>query len=147
MPRILDIQKKSNQYIANLEGNIVRVLESKPLSEKMIQTNQDQFLKHRDADGGSLIHKSTGSSKLSKQYAKRTGKTKPDFFENGNFFDKMFFTMPNINEYFVQSKSFVSKYLGINYGKIFGISPKNQPATQKRNDKAIVEDYFKKVLR
>lgn len=145
MASIFDIQKKSNQYVANLDANFVRVIEGN--KKNIIETNQDQFLKHKDADGNPLIHKNTGSTMLSKQYAKRTGKKKPDFFENGNFFDKMILVVPNVNEYFVQSKSFVSKYLGINYGGIFGIMPKNQPKTQQQNDKLILNDYMNKVFR
>ena len=146
MVRILEIQKRSNQYIANLEANVVKVLESKSNSENMIQTNQKQFFQHKDASDSPLIHKDTGVPTLSKAYAKRTGKTKPDFFVSGDFWDQMFFTMPNMNEYFIGSKSHIGKFLVINYGGIYGISPKNQPPVQKKNDKAIVEDYFKSVM-
>ena len=112
----------------------------------MIQTNQKQFLNHKDADDSPLIHKDTGKATLSKAYAKKTGKTKPDCFVSGDFWDKMFFIMPNMNEYFIGSKSRIGKFLVINYGGIYGISPKNQPPVQKKNDKAIVEDYFKSVM-
>jgi hypothetical protein len=146
MARILEIQRKSNQYIANLNANIVRVIESKSNSDNIIQTNQKQFLQHKDSNDSPLVHKKTGSVNLSKAYAKKTGKTKPNFFESGNFFDQMLFAMPNMNEYFITSKSNTGKFLTNNYGDIYGISPKNQPAIQKKNDKAILDDYFKSVL-
>jgi hypothetical protein len=142
--RILDIQIKSNQYIANIDANVVRVVESN--SKLMIETNQKQFLQHTDADDSPLIHKNTGVPTLSPAYAKRTGKIRPDFFESGNFFDNMLFIMPNAKEYFVASKSNTGRFLTINYGDIYGISPKNQPAVQRKNDKDIVDDYFKSIL-
>jgi hypothetical protein len=144
MPRLLDIQRRSNKYIANIDANVIRVVESN--SKLMIETNQKQFLQHSDAMDSPLIHKDTGVPTLSPAYAKRTGKTRPDFFESGNFFDNMLFVMPNAKEYFLASKSNTSKFLATNYGDIYGISPKNQPDVQKKNDKDIVDDYFKSIL-
>jgi hypothetical protein len=146
MARILEIQRKSNQYVANLNANIVKVIESKSNSEFMIQTNQKQFLQHKDSNDSPLIHKKTGSTNLSTAYAKKTGKSKPNFFESGDFFDQMLFTMPNMNEYFITSKSSTGKFLSSNYGDIYGISPKNQPLVQQKNSKAIIDDYFKSIM-
>jgi hypothetical protein len=144
MTRILEIQKKSNQYIANLNANVVRVLERN--SKDMIRKNQSQFLSHKDAEGNALIHESTGSVNLTPAYAKRTGKKKPDFFLSGDFWDKMYFTMPSMNEYFINSKSQTGKYLSLNYGKIYGIAPDNRAVIQKINDKAIINDYLNFIV-
>jgi len=144
LSRIVEIAKRSNQYVANLTANIVKVIEGNP---KNIDLNRSQMISSKDADGKALVHKSTGSSKLSKAYAKRTGKTKPDFLLSGSFQDAMFLTMPNEKEYFISSKDYKSGFLSENYGKIFGISPTNQPRAQKMNDKLIIEDYKKSVFK
>lgn len=142
--RIVEIAKRSNQYIQNLSANVVKVIESNP---KNLDFNRSQMIGSKDADGKSLIHKSTGSSKLSKAYARRTGKSKPDLLISGAFQDQMFLTMPNEKEYFIGSKDYKSGFLSENYGKIFGISPSNQPRAQKINDKLVIEDYKKEVFK
>ena len=144
LSRIVEIAKRSNQYIQNLSANVVRVIENNP---KVLDLNRSQMISSKDADGKSLVHKSTGSSKLSKAYARRTGKTKPDLLVSGSFQDQMFLTMPSEKEYFISSKDYKSGFLSENYGKIFGISPTNQPKAQKMNDKNIIDDYKKSVLK
>jgi hypothetical protein len=142
--RIIEISKRSNQYIANLQANIVRVVESN--SEAMIDFNRSQMIGSKDADGSPLIHARTGKQTLSKAYAKRTGKTKPNLFVNGQFQDAMLMIMPNEKEYFIGSKDYKTKWLSGAYGKIFGVAPSNQPEAQKINDSAIINDYFKSVF-
>jgi hypothetical protein len=144
MNRILDIQKKSNQYLANFTANVVRVIEMN--AEKTVDFNRLQMLKNKDADNKPLIHKSTGSDKLSKAYAKRTGKTKPDLFVRGDFQEAMFLFMPDEKEYFISSKDYKTGWLAKNYGNIFGVAPENQPKAQKINDAAIVNDYLNSVF-
>lgn len=147
MNRIFDIKAKSNQYISNFDGNVVKIIESKEISDQLLDFNREQFIENKDADFMPLIHKSTGSQNLTKAYAKKTGKTKPNFFVSGAHFDKMILAMPNIKEYFITSKSYVARWLTLHYGKIYGVAPKNQPKAQAITDKAIYEDYMQKVFR
>jgi len=143
--RIVDIQKKSSQYVANLSANIVRVIESN--QGKTIDLNRSQLLGSKDAENRPLIHKKTGSSYLSKAYSRRTGKRKPNLFESGVFQDKMFLTMPSKDEYFISSKDYKTGFLAGNYGSIFGISQPNQPKAQKENDKLVINDYLNSVFK
>jgi hypothetical protein len=142
MERIFEIQKKSNQWLTEFTANVVRILEA----SKTVEFNKDQMLNSRDADDKPLIHKSTGSDKLTKAYAKRTGKSKPNLFVTGEFQDAMFMIVPSEKEYFISSKDFKAGFLSKNYGKIMGISPKNQPKAQEINNAAIVNDYLKTVF-
>ena len=144
--RILDIQKRSNQYMKNFDANVIGVIERSDIKEKLLDINRDQFMKHKDADFMPLIHNSTKSQSLTKAYARKTGKSKPDFFVSGDFWDKMLLTMPSAKEYFITSKSYVSRWLSLHYGKIFGISPKGQPKAHKITDPAIIKDHRKKVF-
>lgn len=141
MNRIIDIQKKSNEWLANFTANVVRVIETD--QQKTVDFNRLQMLKSKDADNKPLIHRSTGSEKLTKAYAKRTGKTKPDLFVRGDFQEAMFLFMPSEKEYFISSKDYKSGFLSKNYGKIFGIAPENQNKVQAVNDAAIINDYLK----
>jgi hypothetical protein len=143
MHRIVEIAKKSNQYIAKLNDNIVRVIEAN--DQKMIDLNRRQMIGHTDAIDKPLIHSKTGSAKLSKAYAKRKGKDRPDLLDTGAFHDGMSFIMPSAKEYFIGSKDSKTTFLAKNYGSIFGISPKNQPKAQTINDKAIINDYLKAI--
>jgi len=144
MARIIDIQKKSAQWMANFNANVVKAIESNP---KNVEMNRVQMFNSTDAYDKALIHASTGSTNLTKAYAKRSHKTKPNLFLTGDFQRAMFIFMPNYKEYFMSSKDYKTAYLVKNYGKIFGISPTNQPKVQESNNALIVNDYLKNVLR
>jgi hypothetical protein len=145
MSRILEIQKRSNQWLKDFELNVIRVVEPEKLN---VDLNRKQMLSHQDSGGNPLIHKSTGSEYLSKQYARRTGKKKPDFFVTGDFQREMFLFMPDEKSYFIGSKDYKTKYLAGNYGqKIFGISPDNQPKARAVNNSAIIKDYLKNIFK
>lgn len=141
--RIIDIAKRSAQYIDNLNANISRVIETN--QGKTIDFNRMQMIQSKDADGNPLTHSRTGSTYLSKAYARRMRKLKPDLFVNGQFMDAMFLTMPNEKEYFISSKDYKTQFLAKNYGHIFGIASTNQPKVQAINNKLIFED-FKKIV-
>jgi thymidylate synthase ThyX len=144
MNRIVSIAEKSKQYMATFTANVVRVIEGN--KDFLIDLNRSQMINSKDALDKPLIHAKTGSSKLSKAYARRTGKTKPDLLLSGKFQDAMTLIMPNEKQYFIGSKDYKTTFLSENYGEIFGVSPKNQPKAQKVNDKLIVEDYKKSVF-
>jgi hypothetical protein len=145
MTRILEIQKRSNEWLSNFEANVIRVIESG--QQKTVDLNRRQMLSHKDAEGQPLIHKRTGSENLSKRYARKTGKKKPDLFLTGDFQNEMFLIMPDEKSYFIGSKDHKVKWLAENYGqKIFGVAPDNQEKAQSVNDKAIINDYMKLVF-
>jgi hypothetical protein len=93
-----------------------------------------------------LIHARTGSPILSKPYAKRKGKSKPNLFDRGDFQNGMILTMPTEKEYIITSDDPKVNFLIGNYGPIFGVSPKNQPKAQEKNNADIVNDYKKTVF-
>ena len=74
MSRILDIQKKSNQYMAAFKDNVIRVIESNEAI--MLNMNKSQMLGSFDAMDKPLIHSRTKSEYLSKPYSRRKGKSK-----------------------------------------------------------------------
>ena len=130
--------------MAAFKDNVVRVIES---NEKiMLNMNKSQMLGSLDANDKPLIHSWTGSPFLSKAYAKRKQKSKPNLFDKGDFQAGMFMTMPTEKEYIISSDDTKVNILQGNYGKIFGVSPINQPKAQAINDKSIVDDYMKTVF-
>ena len=145
MSRILDIQKASNQYMAQFKENVIRVIES---NEKiMLNMNKSQMLGSLDAMDKPLIHARTKSANLSRGYARLKGKSKPNLFDRGDFQAGMFLTMPTEKDYIISSDDPKVNFLQQNYGSIFGVSPKNQPKAKEINDKALIDDYFKNVFK
>ena len=112
----------------------------------MLAMNKNNMLTSLDAMDKPLIHSRTGSPLLSKAYAKRKGKSKPNLFDKGNFQAGMIFTMPTEKDYIITSDDAKVNFLQDNYGKIFGVSPKNQPKAQEINTNAVVKDYLKTVF-
>lgn len=144
MSRILDIQKRSNQYMAAFKDNVIRVIESN--ENIMLNMNKSQMLSSLDSQDKPLIHSRTKSPLLSRAYAKRKGKSKPNLFDRGDFQAGMIFTMPTEKDYIITSDDTKINFLVGNYGSIFGISPKNQPKAKEVNDKSIIDDYYKNVF-
>ena len=145
MARIVEIQKKSNTWVANLKENVINIIEEN--SQQTVDFNRSQLLNSNDADGKPLINNRTGSDKLSPAYARRTGKSKPNIFETGEYQKAMFLTMPDPKQYFITSDDEKVKYLPGNYNKLHGIAPENQPKAQKINNTLIIDNYLNKVLR
>ena len=128
--RITQIAANSQQYVNNLNNNIVRVITAN--QNEIITVNQQQMLLSTDAGGNPLINRNTGSEFLTPLYALKKNKSKPDLSDTESFQSKMFFKMESINEYFVNSSDFKSPKLVQDYGDIFGIAPGNRPAIQKK---------------
>lgn len=141
MARILEIQRKSNAWVDNLETNVINIIESN--EQKTTEFNRDQMMKSKNADGTSLVNNRTGSDKLSKAYARRTGKSKPNIFVTGDYQAAMFTTMPDAKNYFITSDDEKVKYLPGNYDKLHGIAPENQPKVQAINTALVINDYMK----
>jgi len=121
MGRLHDIRLKSNAFVANMNVHISQSIES--VEKKLVDLNKKQMLGSVDSDNKSLIHASTGSIYLSKPYAKRKNKVKPNLFDSGEFQKEMFLqTNENNNTWFIDSYSSKSKHLVTNYGSnLFGI--------------------------
>ena len=145
MNRIVDIAKRSDQYLKQFEANVIRVIEAN--EDQIVDFNRSQLINHKTAEDKPLIHRKTKSALLSKAYARRKGKTKPDLFDSGVFQDRMFLTVPSKDEYFISSKDFKTGFLSANYGEIFGVSPSNQSKATKLNDSAIINDYLQTVMK
>jgi len=144
MSRIFDIKKRSNQYLAEFKDNVIRVIESN--ETEMLSFNKSQMLASLDANDKPLIHSRTKSQYLSKPYARRKGKSKPNLFDRGDFQAGMILTLPTEKEYIITSDDEKVNFLQQNYGKIFGVSPKNKPKATEINNKSIIDDYLKKVF-
>lgn len=99
-----------------------------------------------DAMDKPLIHACTKSIYLSKAYARRKGKSKPNLFDRGDFQNGMFMTLPTEKDYIISSDDPKVNFLQENYGKIFGVAPSNQEKAKEINDKSIIDDYFKNVF-
>lgn len=108
--------------------------------------NKSQMLASLDAMDKPLVHARTKSQYLSKQYAKRKGKNKPNLYDGGDFQNGMFMTLPTEKDYIISSDDTKVNFLQENYGKIFGVAPSNQEKAKEINDKAIIDDYFKNVF-
>jgi len=133
--------------MAQFSANVVRVIES---NEKiMIEMNRAQMMNSKGSQDNPLIHRSTKSEYLTKPYAKRTGKSKPNLFVSGDFQNGMQMFVPSEKEYFISSKDYKSGYLEKNYGydkSIFGVPVSKQPAAKAKNDADIINDYKKFVF-
>lgn len=144
MSRIQEIAKRSNQWMSQFNDNVIRIIESN--EGLMLNLNKSQMLNSLTAKDSPLIHARTGSAKLSKAYAKRTGKSKPNLFNTGEFQDSMFMTLPTEKEYIISSDDTKVNFLQGNYGKIFGVAPSNQDKAKAVNDSAIINNYLKTVF-
>lgn len=147
MSSILEIAKKSQQYIDNLGDNIDRVINSPEIEEQLTELNRKQLLMSVGNDGAPLIHQMTGSPRLSPAYAKRTGKQYPNIFLSGAY-QKEMFTDSEYSKKIYRQSSFnrLVKYLPENYPNLHGVNKMNQPIAHVITSKAIANDYNNKVL-
>lgn len=121
MGRLHDIRLKSNQFVANMDVHIALAIES--VEKELVDLNKSQMLGSVDSENKPLIHASTGSEYLSKAYAKRKGKKKPNLLDKEDFQKEMFIQVNENNRtWFTGSFDPKTKHLVSNYGlKIFGI--------------------------
>ena len=144
MASLLDIAKRSQQYVDNLNDNIDRVINYPVIEEQLTDLNRKQLLMSVGADGAPLVHQMTGSPRLSKAYAKRTGKTYPNIFLSGAYQKEMFTDSEYGKGIYRQSSyNHLVKYLPYNYTNLHGVNKMNQPKAQEITSKAIAEDYQK----
>lgn len=147
MGRIHEIRLKSNAFCANINVNIAQSIES--VSNELTGINKKQMLNHTDSEDKPLIHARTGSANLSKAYAQRQRKSKPDLFVDGTFQGQMFLSVDeNRLSWFISSFWEKTKFLVGNYGaKIFGISEKSNDRAKYHTSLAFKKKYESEVLR
>jgi len=143
--RLHDIRVKSNQFVANMNVHIAMSIES--VERELVDLNKRQMLGSADSENKPLIHAKTGSEYLSKAYAKRTRKSKPNLFVDGTFQGEMFIEVnENNNTFFIDSFWSKTKHLVTNYGKkLFGIF--NKSRAKQLTGLAFKRKYESLVLR
>jgi len=144
---IHNLRLRSNQFCGNMNVNISMAIQS--VDQKLIDLNRRQMLRSKDSEDKPLIHAKTGSPYLSKAYAKKTGKKKPDLFLDGTFQSQMFLHVDeNKSTYSIDSLWEKTKYLVENYGlPIFGIGVKDQPMAKQQSGMAFKKMYKNQVLK
>lgn len=145
--KLHELREKSNRFCENINVNIAQSIES--VDSELTSLNKKQMLNSKDSEDKPFIHSRTGSEFLSKAYAKRTGKKKPNLFEDGTFQGEMFLSVDeNKMTWFIDSFWDKTKYLITNYGlPIFGIAPSNQDRAKQITFKAFTEKYKSLVLK
>lgn len=114
-------------------------------SEKeLTKLNRSQLLKSKDSADKPLTHKSTGKTRLTPAYAKKTGKKKPNLFLEGKFQKSIFLTV-GTKEHFFNATDFKTPFLTNNYGEIFGIAPSNENKESTIVSKKYLNNYINKV--
>lgn len=146
MGKLNDLTIRHNKFVANMNVNIAVSIES--VSNELINMNKAQMLSSKDSYENPLIHKDTGSEFLSLDYAKLTGKSKPDLSLTRNFQKKMFLQVNENNlTYFIDSFDWKNGILTENYGNnIFGIPQKRHSEARKLTGEAFKRKYKSKVL-
>ena len=144
MGQLHELRLRSNAFVANMDKHIEdSIVDS---ADELIKLNRKQMMSSVNAEDKPLIHLKTGSPYLSKSYARKTGKLKPNLYESGGFQKEMFLE-PRFPEYFIRSFNQVGKYLVDMYDNFFGVSPENQPEAKKITFANFYERYKKNVLR
>ena len=145
MATIAEIAAKSQQYIDNMAENVDRVIYS--VEQNLIDLNRKQLLSNKGNDDLPLIHSRTGSELLTKQYAKKTNKTKPDLFVRGDFQEGMRLISKFAGKvYIVFSYHNLEKYLSKQYKNYSGIAPSNQEKAKEITGNAQAKDFINKVF-
>lgn len=146
MTTIAEATRNINNYIANLNVNIVNA--AKSVDEQILNLNKKQHDLSMGGDGRALIHMNTGSPKLSEAYAKRTRKTYPDIYVNGAFRKEMFIEYnENKLTFYPTSSHELVRYLPINYPNLFGIAPVNQDTKRRLYVAAVRNDLYRHVFK
>jgi hypothetical protein len=146
MATIAEIAQRSQAYIDNLSNNIDGAIYS--VEQELVDLNRKQLLLNKGADDKPLINIRTGSEFLSKAYAKKMKKSKPDLFVRGDFQEGMrLITKFAAKVYTVFSYHNLEKYLSVQYKNYPGIAPKNQKKAQEITGNAIAKDFKNKVFK
>lgn len=136
MNEISELAKRMNSFVNNLDTHIDEAIYT--VEQDLVDLNRDVLLKNTGFDNKPLINERTGSELLSAQYAKKTGKRKPDLFVNGNFQDEMrLISKAAAKTYSIFSYHNLNKYLSVQYKNAFGITKNDQPKAQEITGNAI----------
>jgi hypothetical protein len=144
MSRLIEIAARSQAYIDSLESNIEDAIY--PIEQSLTDLNRAQLMNNKGSDDKPLINERTGNETLSKGYARRTGKEKPNLYERGDFQSEMTTKIiMKSKKYVISSYHMLEKYLSVQYKNYNGIAPSNQRDAYSITNKAIGEDYKKQV--
>jgi hypothetical protein len=145
MATISEIAKRLNDYVSNLDANLIEALT--PVESQILDINRFQMLNSKGADDKALINNRTGNAKLSKQYARRQRKEYPDIFVSGDYQRDMFIEVKNMDEYLISSSHRLVKYIPVQYENVHGIAPSNRDEAYKITTPAIARHLQNKVFK
>jgi hypothetical protein len=133
---ILELQRKYNDFVANIDNEIKAAVNS--VRNELTDLNREQLLISKGNDDAPLIHKSTNDEKLTKAYAKKTGKTYPNIYESGAYQEDMQIHVAySLGVYSIDSSHRLNKYLPSNYKNLLGIAPSRRDKAYAITNKAI----------
>lgn len=115
----------------------------KSVEKQLVDMNRGQMLSSMDSLDKPLIHKSTGSTKLSLNYSLRTNKMTPNLYLSGDFQREMFLEVnENANTYFIDSMDWKNGILTENYGNnIFGVPRKREADAKGITGRSFAQKY------
>jgi hypothetical protein len=145
--KLHELRIKSDAFIASINDKIVDSIQS--VDNDLVQINKKNMLFSLNAKDESLIHVLTGVSTLSKPYAKRKNKTKPNLYDSGDFQKAMFFSIDeNKMTWFIDSEDKKNGILTWAYtNDIFGIPESKTTHAKKLTFVAFVRKYKSEVLK
>jgi len=141
------LAKRAREYNSRIKlHQAIAVKDSEPV---IVNLNRKQMRRSKLSNDQAMVHAKTGSPLLSKEYGRRTGKTKPDLFVDGTFQGEMFLeTNENDGTYFLGSFWAKTKYLIGNYTEwIFGIPKKDMKTASNEASRNMFKNYKKIVWR
>jgi hypothetical protein len=145
MSNLIEISNKMQSFIGAIGSNIDDAISN--IEQPLVDINRSQMFFHSGGDDKPLIHSRTGSQFLSKQYAKKMGKTRPDIFVTGEYQKELqLFSEYENKEFTIRSDNWLEEYLPINYKNIHGIAPSNRKKAFGITNFAIGEKIRKDVL-
>lgn len=142
-----ELRLKSDAFIQSIDLKIVDSIQS--VDRDLIEINKRNMLSSLNAKDESLIHVLTGVSTLSKPYAKRKNKTKPNLYDTGDFQKAMFFSIDENNmTWFIDSEDEKNGILTWAYtNDIFGIPESKTTHAKRLTFGAFFRKYQSEVLR
>lgn len=124
MSNIRSIAEKLAVWMNNIDSNIEDSVNKN--EQELTDLNKKQLLMSTGNDDKPLVNQKTGSSYLSKQYARRTGKNRPDLRLKGDYYKEMFTQVISRNEYTQSSFDRKVEFLPDIYPNAHGIAPSNR---------------------
>jgi hypothetical protein len=146
MATIHELATRMNAFVSNIDSNIEAAVMN--VEDDVLTLNRKQMLSSFGNDDRPLIHSRTGKASLSQAYAKKTGKSKPNIFVNGNYQNGMFLDiLDGLSGYYVASWHELNRYLPDNYKNLLGIAPSNKTKAYAITNKAIAAKLKSEVFK